>query len=67
MVKSILKEYTKDNVISQEVILDPELSYKIKPRGIVFKADYKDLDKIKGSIKTQFPNVKIVYVYSWTC
>jgi hypothetical protein len=35
---------------------------KIKPRAIIFKANDKDFSKLKDSIKTQFPDVEIVYV-----
>jgi hypothetical protein len=35
---------------------------KIKPRALIFKANAKDLDKIKELIETQFPNVEIVYI-----
>ena len=35
---------------------------KIKPRAIIFKANEKDFYKIKDSIKTQFPEVEIIYV-----
>lgn len=51
-----------DSVISQVVRLDSGTSYKIKPRAVVFKANEKDLDKIKAIIETQFPNVEIVYI-----
>ncbi len=34
---------------------------KIKPRALIFKANYKDFDKIKELIKTQFPEVEIIY------
>ena len=37
-------------------------SKKILPRALVFKAHDKDLDKIKRIIKTQFPEVEIIYV-----
>jgi hypothetical protein len=35
---------------------------KIKPRAIIFKADDKDLDKIKELIENQFPEVEIIYL-----
>lgn len=35
---------------------------KIKPRAIILKANDKDFCKLKDSIKTQFPEVEIVYV-----
>ena len=35
-------------------------SKKIKPRAIIFKADDKDLHKIKELIETQFPKVEII-------
>ena len=37
-------------------------SKKIKPRALVFKANNKDFDKIEELIKTQFPEVDIIYV-----
>jgi hypothetical protein len=62
MVESLLKENTQDIVISQEVHLDSEPPYKSKPRALIFKADEKDLDKIKELIEMQFPKVEIVYI-----
>jgi hypothetical protein len=62
MVESTLKEETKNNIISQEVHLDIGTSYKIKPRALIFKANQKDLDKIKELIEIQFPEVKILYI-----
>src|SRR5665647_3676723 len=35
---------------------------KIKPRAIIFKATDKDFCKINDLIKTQFPEVEVVYV-----
>jgi hypothetical protein len=35
---------------------------KIKPRAIIFKANDKDFCKLTDSIKSQFPEVEIVYV-----
>jgi hypothetical protein len=55
-------EDTQGSVISQEVRLDFESSCKIKPRALIFKANQKDLDKIKELIETQFPKVKILYI-----
>ncbi len=40
---------------------DPCLK-KIKPRAIIFKACNKDFCKLNDLIKTQFPEVEIVYV-----
>ena len=37
-------------------------SRKIKPRAFIFKSNNKDFDKIKELIKTQFPEVEIIYV-----
>ena len=34
---------------------------KMKPRALIFKANYKDFDKIKELIKIQFPEVEIIY------
>jgi hypothetical protein len=62
MVEATIKEVTQDVVITQEVSLNTEPSYKIKPRALIFKANEKDLDKIKELIETQFPKVEIVYI-----
>jgi len=62
MVESTLTKNNQDRVISKEVGLDSDTSYKIKPRAVIFKANEKDLDKIKEIIETQFPNVEIVYI-----
>jgi len=35
---------------------------KIKPRAIIFKANDKDFYKLNDFIKTQFPEVEVVYV-----
>ena len=35
---------------------------KTKPRAIVFKANDKDFCSLKDFIKTQFPQVEVVYV-----
>jgi hypothetical protein len=35
---------------------------KIKPRAIIFKANDNDFSKLTDSIKSQFPEVEIVYV-----
>ncbi len=35
---------------------------KSKPRAIIFKAHDKDFCKLKDLIKTQFPEVEIIYV-----
>jgi hypothetical protein len=37
-------------------------SKRIKPRAVIFKAHDRDLDKIKELIKSQFPDVEILYV-----
>jgi hypothetical protein len=49
---------------AQEVPLGSETagSKKIKPRALIFKAHDKDLHKIQELIKTQFPEVEIIYV-----
>ncbi len=64
MIASPLKEDNQDSVISQDVHLDSESSYKIKPRALIFKANEKDLEKIKELIEMQFPKVEIVYITS---
>jgi len=52
------------SVVSSEVIptLEAPCLRKIKPRAIIFKANDKDFCKLKDSIKSQFPEVEIVYV-----
>jgi hypothetical protein len=37
-------------------------SQKIKPRALVFKANDKDVNKIKEIIENKFPEVKIIYL-----
>jgi hypothetical protein len=44
--------------------LEVSCSKRIKPRALVFKANDKDLHKIKKLIKAQFPDVEILYVAS---
>ena len=50
--------------ITQEILSASETvcSRKIRPRAIIFKAKCKDFDRIREFIKTQFPEVEIVYV-----
>lgn len=52
--------------ISQGLPSNPETTCpkKIKPRALIFKANYKDFDKIKELIKTNFPEVEIIYATS---
>ena len=49
---------------SSEVHLTSEATClkKIKPRAIIFKANDKDFCKLNDFIKTQFPEVEIIYV-----
>ena len=42
--------------------LEAICSIKIRPRAIIFKANQKAFDKIRELIKSQFPDVEIVYV-----
>jgi hypothetical protein len=51
-------------VIAQEVPSCSEFvfSKKIKPRALIFKAQDKDLDKIRELIETQFPEVELIYI-----
>jgi hypothetical protein len=42
-------------------VSDTVCTKKIKPRALIFKANYKDFDEIKELIKTQFPEVEIIY------
>lgn len=37
-------------------------SKKIKPRALIFKSNNKDFDKIEELIKTEFPEVEIIYL-----
>jgi hypothetical protein len=65
--KSSLEEPTKVEIMpieTQEVSSPSKIvcSNKIKPRAIVFKANDKDLDKLKELIDVQFPEVEIIYV-----
>ena len=62
MVESTIKKDIQNDIISQEVHLDKGASSKIKPRALIFKANQKDLDKIKELIEIQFPEVKILYI-----
>ena len=50
--------------VAQEVPSASEIacSKKVKPRALIFKANDKDLHKIKELLKTQFPEVEIIYV-----
>ena len=68
-----LKSASSSEGATKEVILPIETqevptssqttcSKKIKPRALIFKADDKDLNKIKELIETQFPEVEIIYV-----
>jgi hypothetical protein len=65
--KSSLEEATKVEIMPiepQEVpsSLEGACSKRIKPRAIIFKANDKDLDRIKEFIDAQFPEVEIIYV-----
>ncbi len=66
-MESSMEETTKvgiKRIETQEIptSLDNACSKRIKPRAIVFKANDKDLKKIKELIETQFPKVEIIYV-----
>jgi hypothetical protein len=66
-VEPSLKQTTNVEVMtieSPEVPLTSEATplRKIKPRAIIFKANDKDFCKLNDFIKTQFPEVEIVYV-----
>jgi hypothetical protein len=52
------------SIESPEVPPIPEITClrKIKPRAIIFKANNEDFCKVTDLIKTQFPEVEIVYV-----
>jgi hypothetical protein len=65
--KSSLEEATKVEIMPiepQEVpsSLETACSKRVKPRAIIFKANDKDLDRIKELIDAQFPEVEIIYV-----
>ncbi len=51
----------EDNHIPSSA-LEVSCSKRIKPRAVVFKAHDKDFDKIKELIKSQFPDIEILYV-----
>jgi hypothetical protein len=63
-IESSLEQTTTVEAITQEVSPSTETpcAKKDKPRALIFKANDKDLDKIKELIETQFPEVKIIYV-----
>lgn len=52
--------FKEDNQVPSA--LEVPCSKRIKPRALVFKANDKDLHKIKELIETQFPDVEILYV-----
>jgi 5S rRNA maturation endonuclease (ribonuclease M5) len=60
--KAINAEVMK--IESSEVPLTSEVTClkKIKPRAIIFKANDKDFCRLNDLIKTQFPEVEVVYV-----
>jgi len=65
--KSSLEEATKVEIMPMETrevssISKTVCSKKNKPRAIVFKANDKDLDKLKELIDMQFPEVEVIYV-----
>ena len=51
-------------IVSPEILptLESHCLRKIKPRAIVFKANDKDFCKLNDLIKSQFPDVEVVYV-----
>ncbi len=59
--ESTTVEDTTKNTL--KVISESDIfSKRIKPRAIIFKATNSDLFKIQELIKTQFPEVEIIYV-----
>ncbi len=61
------KEENQVGVLTQEVgevplASETACSRKMLPRALVFRAHDKDLHKIEKLIKTQFPEVEIIYV-----
>ena len=60
------KRCNQKEAITQDVSSASETacSRKVKPRALIFKANWKDFDKITELIKTQFPEVDIIYVTS---
>ena len=66
-MESTIEETTKVGIKPIETQKIPEsletaCSKRTKPRAIIFKANDKDLEKIKELIETQFPEVEIIYV-----
>jgi hypothetical protein len=62
-IESSLEETITVEATTQEVPSYAVTSCsQIKPRALIFKANDKDLDKIKELIETQFPKVEIVYI-----
>jgi hypothetical protein len=66
-IESPLKKATNTKVIkieSSEISPTSEATClkKIKPRAIIFRGNDKDFCKINELIKTQFPEVEVVYV-----
>jgi len=67
-IESSLGKTTKAEVMkieSSEVLptsITTTCLRKIKPRAIIFKANDKDFNKLNDFIKTQFPEVEVVYV-----
>jgi hypothetical protein len=63
-MKLPFKGDTQEKALTQKVpsALEVPCSKRIKPRALVFKAHDKDFDKIKELIRSQFPDVEILYV-----
>jgi len=66
-IEPSLEKTTKTEVMKKESsevtpTLETPLLRKIKPRAIIFKANDKEFYKINDLIKTQFPEVEVVYV-----
>jgi hypothetical protein len=61
-----LKKETTLNMQNQEDYLKQQTSNKVKPRALILKAHDKDLEKLKKTIKNQFPDIEIVYFTTGT-
>jgi hypothetical protein len=67
MIEPSLEKTPKTEVIKvvlPEVIptLEKPCLRKIKPRAIIFKANDKDFCRLNDLVKSQFPDVEVVYV-----
>ncbi|MCW4029255.1 MAG: hypothetical protein NWE92_06380 [Candidatus Bathyarchaeota archaeon] len=61
-IQLTLKKEINPDMQNQEDYLKQKTSNKVKPRALILKAYDKDLENLKKTIKTQFPDIEIVYV-----